>query len=177
MGANSKKPTRGADHDLFCKVRGHEALSDDLRGLFTVVEQVTGPNDGRFALAEARQCGDQPLHVALLEIAKDAREDEDLRGSQVDVGGRVRHIRASERDAASQTEVIDDGLATRHEGWIRFNQRRVHILPCVSSSEHANDVATISRADTDKIQGLTRNLCGGRRELCAHGHQSFLEGY
>src|SRR5262245_9222544 len=45
MGANSKKPTRGADHDLFCKVRGHEALSDDLRGLCTVVEQVPGPND------------------------------------------------------------------------------------------------------------------------------------
>jgi hypothetical protein len=41
MRANSKKPQRGADHDLFCKVRGHEALSDDLRGLFTVVEQVS----------------------------------------------------------------------------------------------------------------------------------------
>jgi hypothetical protein len=41
MRANSKKPQRGADHDLFCKVRGHEALSDDLRGLFTVVEELS----------------------------------------------------------------------------------------------------------------------------------------
>jgi hypothetical protein len=39
MRANSKKPQRGSDQDLFCKVSGHEALSDDLRCLFTVVEQ------------------------------------------------------------------------------------------------------------------------------------------
>jgi len=45
MRANRKKPTRGADHDLFGKVRGHEALSDELRGLFPVVDQATGPND------------------------------------------------------------------------------------------------------------------------------------
>jgi hypothetical protein len=45
MRANSKKPKRGSDQDLFCKVSGHEAFSDDLRCLFTVVEQVTGPND------------------------------------------------------------------------------------------------------------------------------------
>ena len=45
MRTNSKKPKRGSDQDLFCKVSGHEALSDDLCCLFTVVEQGTGPND------------------------------------------------------------------------------------------------------------------------------------